>query len=315
LVVALVCSAEVTTAQTQQQDTIAPVLAAPSTKEGWPLQKAALQRFGEQFHSAAQMYDALSKQMGPPARLSAAAIPDWSGVYARGVSTLRYDPDQSEAPEGSEIQAMPTAKLTPAARKKYIRQMHDTASGKEYDAQLSACLPPGMPRWYTEPYLRDFAISPDQTWMINELANEVRRIYTDGRDHPGPNDRFPTFDGDSIGFWAGDKLIIYTTSLMAGNFQRREPEHTADAEVVEVWRKIDADTLIADVWVFDPDVLLAPWFTRQTYAKEANADKQLRINYYDCVGTKNTRVIKTKDGSSTFEDLNFDNPSEKKKHK
>jgi hypothetical protein len=95
---------------------------------------------------------------------------------------------------------------------------------------------------------------------------------------------------------------------MAGNYQRREPEHTTDAEVVEAWRKIDATTLIADVWVFDPAILAMPWFTRQFYVKQKNADRQLRINRYDCVGTKNTRVIKTKDGSTTFEDLNFDDP-------
>lgn len=282
-------------------------IAEPVAQADWPTRKAALQLYGEQFHTAADLYAALRKQAKGGRKLTWGTIPDWSGVYARAISSLRYDLDQpSNDFDESKMPELPTAKLTPEARAKYIKQMQDAVSGKEYDAQLSACLPAGVPRWFTEPYLRDFAISPGQTWLMNELANETRRVYTDGRAHPKKEDQYPTFEGDSIGFWVGDKLVVHTNGLTEGNFQRREPEHTADAELVEVWRKIDAATVVADVWVFDPQVLAAPWFTRQSYLKQDNADSSLRIGYYDCVGTPNTRVIKTQDGGTTFEDLNFD---------
>jgi hypothetical protein len=42
---------------------------------------------------------------------------------------------------------------------------------------------PGYPRWLTEPFLREFVVTPDQTWLINEMVNDIRRIYTDGCDH------------------------------------------------------------------------------------------------------------------------------------
>jgi uncharacterized membrane protein (UPF0182 family) len=117
-----------------------PPIAAASTKQDWPTLKAALQQYGEQFHTARQMYDALRKQFGPPKPLSAAAIPDWSGVHARGVSILRYDPDQPTAASESKISTMPTAKLTPAARKKYLKQMQDVAHGKMIDSLLSTAI-------------------------------------------------------------------------------------------------------------------------------------------------------------------------------
>ena len=56
--------------------------------------------------------------------------------------------------------------------------------GIEYDS-LSYCHPPGYPRWITEPNLREFVVTPDQTWLMNELANDVRRVYTDARRSPG----------------------------------------------------------------------------------------------------------------------------------
>ena len=54
---------------------------------------------------------------------------------------------------------------------------------------------------------------PDQTYLINEMMNDIRRIYTDGRDHGPKEDRYPLYNGDSIGFWDGDKLVIHTNQL------------------------------------------------------------------------------------------------------
>ena len=278
------------------------VLGAP-----WSAKKATLQQLGERYPSAEALYAHFSRIAAHRHQLNPAAMPDWSGVYERGIPSLRYDPDQNDL--GAE-QVLPTAHLTPAGRKQYDRLMANLKKGIEYDEQLSSCLPAGVPRWFTEPYLRDFSISPGETWLMNELANETRRVYTDGRDHPAPIDRYPLFDGDSIGFWDADGLVIHTNSLTVGNYQRTEPDHTANAELVEVWRKVDPQHLVAYVWVYDPKMLAKPWFTRQWYTK--NPDKAFRINYYDCVGTPNTRVIKTRNGGSTFEDLNFDKDDKSK---
>ena len=84
--------------------------------------------------------------------------------------------------------------------------------GIEWDP-ISTCAPPGHPRWLTEPFLREFVATPDQTWLINEMVNDIRRVYTDGRDHVPEEDRYPLYNGDSIGFWDGDRLVIHTNQL------------------------------------------------------------------------------------------------------
>ena len=45
------------------------------------------------------------------------------------------------------------------------------------------------------------------------MVNDIRRIYTDGRDHVPAEDRYPISNGDSIGFWDGPKLVIHTNQL------------------------------------------------------------------------------------------------------
>jgi hypothetical protein len=274
----------------------------PPPDPAWLKEKAQLQALGEAHASAWDLYQWFKQGAHGGKPLRPETVPDWSGIYYRKGSIFRFDVDKPGD------YAVSTAKLKPAWRAKYMKRLTAALHGVEFDA-LGSCLPPGMPRWFTEPYLREFAVTPGETWLMSELANETRRIYTDGRDHPAPEDRYGTFDGDTIGFWDGDKLIAHTDELLPGIYQRSEPDHTGDAQVVEVWRKVDPNTLVADVWVYDPQVLVVPWYTRQTYSKQPNADFSLRIRYYDCVGTRNTQVIKTKNGSTTFKDLNFDKPS------
>jgi hypothetical protein len=161
----------------------------------------------------------------------------------------------------------------------------------------------------TEPFLREFIVTPEQTWLINEMVNDIRRIYTDGRDHVAPADRYPLYNGDSIGFWDGDHLVIHTNQLRSGIYQRAHPDYTDQVETVEVWHKADAKTLRADVWVYDPPALAEPWFTRQSYLKLA--DEQ-RIRYWNCGENQNNSVFQTQDGSTQFQDLTFTQSDDKR---
>ena len=95
------------------------------------------------------------------------------------------------------------------------------------------------------------------------MVNDIRRVYTDGRAHVPEEDRYPLYNGDSIGFWDGDKLVVHTNQLMAGIYQRSNPDYTEQVETVEIWRKADEKTLTADVWVYDPPALAEPWYVKQ----------------------------------------------------
>jgi len=261
---------------------------------------------GVEHGTAWDLYQHLKEQAGGGETLSWERIPDWTGVWTREASPFFWDPDQTEG-------TLPTAKLTPEYERRLLEKLERVEQGIEYDP-LSACNPAGMPRWLVEPFLKEFIVTPEQTWLINEMMNEVRRIYTDGRGHPSPEDAYPLWDGDSIGFWDGDRLVIHTSQMREGQYQRIQPDYSEQVEVVEVWYKTADDTMVADVWVYDPPALVEPWYTRQVYKKLSNEDKSLRIRYWHCNENQNNVVIQTEEGTSDFADFTFtdadDRPAE-----
>jgi hypothetical protein len=137
------------------------------------------------------------------------------------------------------------------------------------------------------------------------MQNEMRRIYTDGRDHPREADAYPLWEGDSIGFWDGDKLVIHTAQMRAGQYQRIQPFYTEQVETVEIWRRAAPDTMTVDVWSFDPPALAEPWYTRQSYRRLSNDDESLRIRYWNCGENDNNAVTQTDTGSSDFSNFTF----------
>ena len=223
---------------------------------------------------------------------------DWSGIYTRTGGGLSFDPDIS----ARETTAQLTAAGTTALQRK-ITLIEST--GGEYDP-ISDCRPPGHPRWATEPFLHEFVVTPDQTWLINEMVNDVRRVYTDGREHTAPEDAYESANGDTIGFWTDGMLVMHTMYLMPGQYQRgTQPDYSGQVQLVERWRKVDGVTLEADYWVFDPVNLAKPWYTRQSWTELANDDHFLRIRYWDCRENQNNDILEKADGTSQFLDFDF----------
>jgi hypothetical protein len=260
-------------------------------------EKQSMIDLGIEHGSAWNLYRHFRERAEQPGDLAWQNVPDWGGIWTREASPFVWDPDQP-------LDALPTAKLTPEYEQALMEKLDRVSRGIEYDP-LSACNPAGMPRWIVEPFLKQFVPRPGQTLLINEMMNEVRRVYTDGRDHPSEEDAYPLWEGDSIGFWDGDRLVIHTAQMREGQYQRVQPSYSEEIEVVEVWYMTDNDTMIADVWVYDPPALMEPWYTKQVFKKLSNDDKSLRIRYWHCGENQNNVVEQTEEGTSQFSDFTF----------
>jgi hypothetical protein len=275
-------------------------MASTSTGAGAQIEERGREEsiaLGREYSSAEDLYRSLLEEARGGQALAWDNLPDWSGVWTRGRGGIAYDPD---APPGG----VPEVRLTPEYEARFESMLAQVDAGNEWDP-ISTCAPPGHPRWLTEPFLKDFVITPDQTYLINEMVNDIRRIYTDGRDHTPEEDRYPLYNGDSIGFWDGQKLVIHTNQLMSGIYQRRQPEYTEQVETVEIWEKVDEGTIEVDVWVYDPPALIEPWYTKQEYARLTNDDKALRIRYWYCGENPNNAVFETEEGGTDFIDFTF----------
>jgi hypothetical protein len=243
----------------------------------------------QQYRNSTEHYEALKRQAGGGTKATFDKLPDWTGIWTRTRGAgLKFDPAQPSLQET-------TAKLTPEFARKHKEKLERVAKGVEWDP-ISTCIPPGYPRWLTEPFLREFALRPEQTLLINEMVNDIRRIYTDGREHTPTDDAYALWNGDSIGFWDGDSLVIHTTQLMGGQYQRSQPDYTDQVETVERWRKVDDNTIEATVTIYDPPSLLEPWTVTERYSRVTTPG--LRIRSWVCEENANNDVVRTKEGAT-----------------
>jgi hypothetical protein len=188
-----------------------------------------------------------------------------------------------------------SAMLKPKYKAAYDEKVKNITKGIEWD-RLSYCLPVGMPRWLASPFPREFIITPEQSWLIHEQLQEIRRIYTDGRGHVPDDVAIPLWQGDSIGFWDGDALVIHTKHMKAGEYARGQPAYSFKTTSVEVMRRLDANTIETKITVYDTDSLERPY--QATFRFSKMTDPDLRINYNSCEEGNN--AVQTPEGGTTF---------------
>jgi hypothetical protein len=265
------------------------------------------------YRSLADFYAAMKKEAAGKQR---APLPDWTGIWTAD----RVD-SFTECLGGSQCYFRPPQggtvgpKLTPVAMAELKHGAEMNAKGLIYDDNLSTCGPAGFPRWLTEPFMREQIVTPDETWLITEQANEIRRVYTDGRGHTPEADRYPLAEGDSIGFWDGQKLVIHTNELQSRPMGRNQPIQSENMETVEIWEKVNANTIAIDVWLFDPRLYLEPWYVQRLYTLVPSADKSLRVRYWDCTENANNDVTKTQDGATGYKGFTFTDKSNNKSNR
>jgi hypothetical protein len=106
-------------------------------------------------------------------------------------------------------------KLTPEAQVHYDAAQKATKEGKVYRSDIGLCWPPGLPIMMTRAWPVSMIQLPNSVFMIQELMNSMRIVYMDGRGHTDPDIAVASFNGESIGHWDGDALVIDTTNFVA----------------------------------------------------------------------------------------------------
>ncbi|MEI9965173.1 MAG: hypothetical protein WDM92_11175 [Caulobacteraceae bacterium] len=141
----------------------------------------------------------------PPAgRVAAFAalgrLPDWDqGVWQIDWGTL-FTPGGRPVPPS----------LTPHYAAKYKAYQASQKEGENVQNQNANCIPPGVPQIMQMPYPLEFLFTPGRVTIAIETDSQVRRIYLNA---PHTEDPDLTFNGDSVGHWEGDTLVIDTVAL------------------------------------------------------------------------------------------------------
>ena len=153
---------------------------------------------------------------------------------------------------------------------KYQKIYDDTvklaAKGVVTDPMANCTLPHGMPRIMGGgPGPMELIVRPNQVWMLFDYMNESRRIYTDGRGHAKRDEAFPLTMAHSIGRWDGDTLVVDSTDMPEGIYDRTGAPHSDQVHLMERIRLVDADTLEDQMTIEDPVAFTKPWVVLRTY--------------------------------------------------
>ena len=179
----------------------------------------------------------------------------WLDRGTRTVGTRRtsliVDPPNGRLPEMS-----PAGRERTEARSAYRRD-HPADSWLDRSA-FDRCIlgfnagPPITPGGYNQ-NLQVFQ-TPDHVVLLTEMVHTVRVVPLDGR--PALPEDVRQWSGDSRGRWEGDTLVIETSRF---NDQRRWRGTTRNMTLVERLTRVDADTLVYEYTVDDPDTWTRPW--------------------------------------------------------
>ena len=123
------------------------------------------------------------------------------------------------------------------------------------------CYPSGVPHSESNQFGVQIIQTPGYFVQLSEFMHTVRIIPTDGRPHI--DSKVKLFQGDPVGHWDGDTLVVDTTNQntktwmdTSGNFK------TEALHVTEKFIPQDANTIVYEATITDPDIYTQPWTAR-----------------------------------------------------
>lgn len=126
-----------------------------------------------------------------------------------------------------------------------------------YDDPTAHCFVAGVPRSMYVPAPMHILQPPGYVVILHERMS-WRTIPLDGRPHLPDTVRL--WQGDSVGRWEGDTLVVETTNFNGKTWLNEAGEIVSHAEhVVERFTPVDGDTINYTATITDPLVYTRPW--------------------------------------------------------
>jgi hypothetical protein len=160
---------------------------------------------------------------------------------------------------------VPLKKEAEQRRDDYAKQESDSF---DFMSPWDRCITRGIPGgFFPAGYNNAYQIVQSKGYMVihYEMIHAARIIPTDGRPHGPANMR--TWDGDSVGHWEGNTLVVDITNYngkgwIATNAAAGRIKGIPQSEslhVVERFTRTNADTIDYKVTIDDPTYYTKPW--------------------------------------------------------
>jgi hypothetical protein len=176
------------------------------------------------------------------------------------------------------------------------------ARGKNqpYRDSIGKCFPAGMPMIMTRVHPTSMIQLPTIVYMLFGFTNSMRFIYLDGRDFSDPDTVVYTYNGESIGHWEKDALVVRTKYL--------EPnEHYIDSglpisDQFEIEERITMEDgglmMRIDYTMTDPKMWKGEWKNTKRFIRKDHSD----IPESECLPNLNENLPGTEAGQKAMKD-------------
>ena len=146
---------------------------------------------------------------------------------------------------------------------------------------------PGFPATM-QPGYYEWRVTPEEATLISSLGS-VRHIYTDGRTHPSKDELWPTNQGDSVGRWDGDTLMVDTVAVKPPRLLLASGEvllatagpFSNEFHAVEHVSMVNHDKMQIQLTVNDPVALAKPMNVTITWVRVKDLNR-MEENEQEC---------------------------------
>src|SRR5580704_5897960 len=190
---------------------------------------------------------------GPPAGGGGGgAIPGFGGFAGAGNRII--DPADGKIPYKPEARA----------------KQQDILEHHMADEPELHCYQSGVPHSESNQFGVQIIQTPGYFVQLSEFMHTVRIIPTDNRPHIDP--KIKLFQGDPVGHWEGDTLVVDTTNQDTKTWFDTSGNFKTDAlHVTEKFIPQDANTIVYEVTVTDPTIYTQPWTARWNIGRNRQA--------------------------------------------
>ena len=166
-----------------------------------------------------------------------------------------WDNRTSLITEPADGRIPPVTAAAKKIRENMITALQRPARGPEDRSFSERCLTYGSPQ-LTQGYQSYYQIvqTASAVVIMTEMIHDARVIRLDGVPHPA--NAAKSWQGDSVGHWEGDTLVIDSTNYKPRAFMSVSSDQL---HVTERISRADADTLHYEITVNDPGAWEKPW--------------------------------------------------------
>jgi len=142
---------------------------------------------------------------------------------------------------------------------------------------------------------------PTAIYMISGFMNSLRVIYLDGRTHTDPDIVVRTFNGESIGRWEGDTLVVETRHFRGDHRWMDQGGASIPSgeqlRIIERIRMLNRDQLEIEFIMTDPEHWEGEWRSTKRFNRVNDVD----IQEVECLPDLNDHLRSTRSQTQVFQ--------------